>query len=80
MSKHVFLLAAAIATAPVHAAPTDLTEKVRTVIGNTRGLEAPGCAVSAQQNGKMILFVADGAADIAAKKPINADKIGRAHV
>lgn len=73
MSKHIVLLAVAIAAVPVHSAPTDLTEKVRTFIGNTRGLEAPGCAVSVQQNGKIVLFVADGAADLAANKPINAD-------
>jgi CubicO group peptidase (beta-lactamase class C family) len=79
MARFVTALVVAALASSAHAAPLTLSppspeaEKIRAVIGNTKGLDAPGCAISVLQDSKIKLFVVDGAADIAAKKPLDAD-------
>lgn len=70
------LMAAILVTTsagPAFSATTELADQVHAIIGNKQGLNAPGCAVSLLQQGKPILTIADGAADIATKRPLDAD-------
>lgn len=73
MRKIIGLLLATTLAGPAFSAPDTNGEKIRAIIGATKGLEGPGCAVGVLKNGKSVLMVADGAADIAAAKPLNAD-------
>lgn len=68
-------LAAAMALAvPAHAATSSAeAERIRAIIGGARGLDRPGCAASILRDGRIKRFVAAGAADIAAKRPLDAD-------
>lgn len=73
MRKIVGLMVATALAVPAFSANEDVAGKIRAAIGNTKGLDAPGCAINILKNGKPAWFVADGAADIATKKPLNAD-------
>ncbi|MGE0581290.1 MAG: serine hydrolase [Steroidobacteraceae bacterium] len=67
------LVLAATLAVPAHPASNAIADQIRTIIGNNRGLDGPGCVIGVLKGGKEFLVVADGAADIAAKKPLDAD-------
>lgn len=77
--RTIVLLAAALATTPLAAAPpaarTEEEASIRAILANTRGLDEPGCATGLVQDGRLRRFVAAGAADVAGKRPFDADTL-----
>jgi len=75
MARFIGVLMMAALTAPAYAAPAPAPEvaKIRAIIGNGNRTDAPGCIASVLQDSKIKYLVAEGAADIAAKKPLDAD-------
>jgi CubicO group peptidase (beta-lactamase class C family) len=75
MAKFIGALMMAALAVPAYAAPPPAPEvaKIRAIIGNGNRLDAPGCIASVLQDSKIKYLVAEGAADIATKKPLDAD-------
>jgi CubicO group peptidase (beta-lactamase class C family) len=73
-SISMVLLAVTLASASPAQLP-DEAASIRAIIGNSRGLDEPGCAVGLLQDGKLRRFVTAGAADVGQKKPFDADTL-----
>lgn len=75
MSRSVLsVLAIALATAAAgsQAQPPSNADAIRALIGDAKGVEAPGCAIGLYRDGKVEIY-ASGSADIAKKLPINGE-------
>lgn len=67
------VMAALASSAQAAPAPSAQADRIRALIGNSKGLDAPGCAIAVLRDSKIQTFVAAGAADIATRRPLDAD-------
>ena len=59
--------------APACASGHPLEDRIRAIVRKDTGMDRPGCAIDLLKGGAAFLTVIDGAADVATRRPINAD-------